>query len=95
MTGRVYHFRDRHLSQTTFNLNASTPESGAITEFGEFHNDLDVAPPIRVSADGSRVLLGTGDVYDAQSSLLWADNVFGASGVWPFADGHGWPTAAS
>jgi hypothetical protein len=47
----------------------------------------DYAPPIRVTSDGARVLVGTGDVVDAQSRLL-TGNVFGASGVSTFQDGH-------
>ncbi len=41
-------------------------DSGNIAGEGEspYHGDYRVAHPIRVSADGSRVLLGSGDVYD-------------------------------
>ena len=56
-------------SSTTPDLRyvAINPATGAIMGSGDspYHSDSYMFPPVRVSADGSRVLLGTGDFFDA------------------------------
>ena len=44
-------------------------ENGELGTGGEspYHGDYDIAHPIRVSPDGSIVILGTGDIYDAKT----------------------------
>ena len=68
---RVYFFRD-DTSPNDLHYEEINQGTGLITAQGEtpYHGDYSVAPPIRVSADGSKVLLGSGDIYDA-SSLTW------------------------
>ncbi len=70
---RVYFFRDG-LSPNDLMYEDINQVTGEIDGSGEtpYHGDYAIWPPIRVSFDGSRVLLGSGDVYDA-SSLVWLD----------------------
>lgn len=83
-TGRVYYFRD-HITPNHTQFESIDAATGAFTEVGEINNDLAVAAPMRVTADGSRLLLGTGDVYDS-ATLSWRDNIFRASSVPTFHD---------
>ncbi|MGK3966183.1 DNRLRE domain-containing protein [Sorangium sp. So ce1667] len=64
-TGRMYFFRD-NTSPNDLHWESIDTTSGAITGEGEspYHGDFAIAPPIRPSADGSYVLLGSGDLYD-------------------------------
>ena len=68
---RVYFFRDTS-SPNDLMWEEIDQSSGLITAQGEtpYHGDYSILPPIRVSDDGSKVLLGSGDIYDA-SSLTW------------------------
>ncbi|MEM7283050.1 MAG: hypothetical protein AAF438_15640, partial [Pseudomonadota bacterium] len=46
--------------------------TGLITAEGEtpYHGDYSMIPPIRVSVDGSLVLIGSGDLFDA-NDMTW------------------------
>ncbi len=61
---RIYHFRDRLSSNRLHYDTIST--SGSITVRGEapYHNDFAVTPPIRVSPDGERVVIGSGVSFE-------------------------------
>jgi len=63
---RLYFFRD-DTSPNDLQWESIDPATGKITGAGEspYHGDFVIRPPIRVSQDGSRVLLGSGDLYDA------------------------------
>ena len=64
---RLYHFRDQVSPDDL--LWEAIDASGKFTANGEspYHGDYAIAPPIRVSRDGARVLLGSGDLYDGIS----------------------------
>jgi hypothetical protein len=83
VTGRVYHFGGRSYPDELA-YNALDPESGAIgaTHTWPYSYDYPAATPIRISADGSRVVLGTGDLYDA-ADLTYLESLPG-----DFADAH-------
>lgn len=68
---RVYFFRDSQ-SPNDLHYENINQISGAIAANGEtpYHGTYAIVPPIRISQDGSRVLLGSGDIYDA-NSLTW------------------------
>ena len=72
VTSRVYFFRD-DTSPNDLHYEVIDQASGQITNAGEtpYHGDYNIEPPIRVSPDGTRVLLGTGDLY-RRSNLTWA-----------------------
>ena len=80
---RLYYFRD---SSTPNDLMWETIEAtGQITTRGEspYHGDYAIAPPIRVSRDGARVLLGSGDLYDGTSLQVVDSLPFEpAEGLW-------------
>lgn len=62
---RVYHFRD---GTSPNDLHYDTIDSnGAITGGGDspYHGDFTVQKPIRVSPDGSKVIIGSGVVFNA------------------------------
>jgi hypothetical protein len=65
---RVYFFRDTS-SPNDLMWEEVDQATGTITAEGEtpYHGKYAILPPIRVSPDGARVLLGSGDVYDARS----------------------------
>ena len=62
---RLYHFRDG-LSPNDLHYETLSA-TGQITSKGEtpYHGDFSVVPPIRVSPDGQRVVLGSGVVFIA------------------------------
>ena len=66
MLDRVYFFRDG-ISPNDINYQTVDQVDGSLgtTEDSPYHGDYSIIPPIRVSQDGSLVLLGSGDVYDA------------------------------
>lgn len=68
---RVYFFRD-DTSPNDLHYEVINQSTGEIASAGEspYHGDYGVAPPIRVSADGQTILLGTGNVFDA-TGLTW------------------------
>jgi len=75
VTSRVYFFRD-DTSPNDLHFEVINQASGQITDAGEtpYHGDYSIEPPIRVSPNGQRVLLGTGDIYK-QSGLTWAGSL--------------------
>lgn len=72
---RLYFFRD---SSTPNDLMYETIDqaTGKITAAGEtpYHGAYEIKGPIRVSASGGKVLLGSGDVYSAPE-LTWGGNI--------------------
>jgi hypothetical protein len=62
---RMYFFRDG-TSPNDLHWEAIDPVTGAIGAGGEtpYHGAYAMIPPIRVSPDGSLVILGSGDIYD-------------------------------
>lgn len=72
---RVYFFRD-DTSPNDLHWEQIDTAAGTIVAAGEtpYHGSYDIAPPIRVSLDGSKVLLGTGDLY-AAPGLTWVGKV--------------------
>jgi len=77
-TSRLYFFRD-HVSPNNLLYAVINQTTGTITGTGEapYHGDYVIAPPIRVSANGLQVLLGTGDFY--RQSDLQRVSTLGAS----------------
>ncbi len=68
---RVYFFRDGS-SPNDLHYEDIDQVTGLIVGSGEtpYHGDYAIIPPIRVSHDGTQVLLGSGDVYDAQDLTI-------------------------
>lgn len=68
---RVYFFRD-DTSPNDLHYEEIDQTTGLIAEEGEtpYHGSYLIAPPISISRDGATVLLGSGDLYDA-NSLTW------------------------
>jgi hypothetical protein len=62
---RVYHFRDG-ISPNDLHYD-SISATGAITGGGKtpYHEDFNATPPIRVSPDGTKVVIGSGVIYNA------------------------------
>src|SRR5262249_549291 len=74
-SSRVYFFRD-NMSREDLHYEVIDQASGKITSVGEtpYHGSYSIQPPIRVSANGLYVLLGSGDLYN-QSGLTWAGSL--------------------
>lgn len=72
---RIYHLRDGISPRDIYyrEFNPITGEFGAGDD-SPYHGDYSVYGPIRISQDGSKVLLGSGDIY-AQDDLTWLGNV--------------------
>ena len=72
---RVYFFSDG-MNPNDLHYEDISQVNGTITADGEtpYHGDYVIAPPIRISQDGSKVLLGSGDIYDA-NSLNWVSSL--------------------
>jgi len=70
VTSRVYWFS--MWSPPDLNYEVIDQATGQITGNGEtpYHGTYSIVPPIRVSADGQYILLGSGDVYN-QNGLTW------------------------
>ncbi len=70
---RIYFFRDG-TSPNDLHYEEIDQATGLITSSGEtpYHSDYTISPPIRISKDGTRVLLGSGDIYDADT-MTWLD----------------------
>ncbi len=71
-SSRVYFMRD-NMSPGDLHYEVIDQVTGKITAAGEapYHGSYNIAPPIRVSTDGKKVLLGSGDVYSAPA-LNWS-----------------------
>nr|MDP0503435.1 fibronectin type III domain-containing protein [Verrucomicrobiota bacterium JB025] len=80
---RMYFFRD---SQSPNDLHYETLDAdGTITGKGEtpYHGDFTVTPPIRVSPDGSMVVIGSGVVFETDGLTQTANLSNGfTDGVW-------------
>jgi hypothetical protein len=68
-SGRMYFFRDNS-SPNDLHWEHIDCATGSIDGAGEspYHGDYTIAGPIRVSPDGSRVLLGAGEIYDGTTT---------------------------
>ncbi|HMN46394.1 MAG TPA: hypothetical protein PKE27_17580 [Povalibacter sp.] len=75
VSSRVYFFRDS-MSPNDLHFEVIEQTTGTITAAGEtpYHGAYAIQPPIRVSAGGQYVLLGSGDIYN-QSGLSWAGSL--------------------
>ena len=70
-TSRVYFFRD-DTSPDDLHYEVIDQSTGKITGAGEtpYHGDYDIVPPIRVTADGQNILIGTGSMFE-KTGLTW------------------------
>lgn len=68
---RIYFFRD-DMSPDDLHYEQLDPVSGEIVASGEtpYHGNYQIAAPILVSPDGNSVLIGSGDIY-AADTLVW------------------------
>jgi hypothetical protein len=75
VTSRVYFFRD-NMSPDDLHYEVIDQATGKITSAGEtpYHGAYNITPPIRVSANGQFVLLGSGDIYK-QADLTWSGSL--------------------
>ncbi|MEO8019839.1 MAG: hypothetical protein ABI769_18675 [Pseudomonadota bacterium] len=75
VTSRVYFTRDG-LSPNDLHYDVINQTTGLVTSAGEtpYHGAYNIQAPIRVSVDGQRVLLGSGDIY-AQATLNWSGSL--------------------
>jgi hypothetical protein len=73
--GRLYQFRD-DVSPNDILYRPVDQSSGQIGTLVDspYHGAFEIKPPIRVSPNGSNVLLGSGDIYDA-NSLVWLNRM--------------------
>jgi len=72
---RVYFFRDG-TSPNDLNYENVDQSTGLIDADGEtpYHGDYSIQPPIRISVGGQYVLLGSGDIYNA-NDLTWSGSI--------------------
>lgn len=86
---RVYFFRDTS-SPNDLMFEVVNQDNGEITSSGEtpYHGDYSIRPPIIVSPDGQQVILGSGDIYNAET-LVHEGNISSTFdyGVWSENDG--------
>jgi hypothetical protein len=71
LTNRVYHFRDGS-SPNDLLYQQIDSSQGLFISGGDspYHGDYSIVLPIKVSPDGSEILLGSGDFYDANSLMV-------------------------
>jgi thrombospondin type 3 repeat protein len=71
VTSRVYFFRD-NMSPGDLHYEVIDQTTGKITSSGEtpYHGNYTIQAPIRVSANGQYVLLGSGDIYNQAGLTL-------------------------
>lgn len=71
---RLYHFRDGISPNDLYYRTVS--DSGEFIDVQEspYHGDYQITGPIVISNDGSKVLLGSGDLYDA-ATLNWMQSI--------------------
>ncbi|QGX39854.1 hypothetical protein E2H98_09365 [Permianibacter aggregans] len=75
---RLYHFADG-ISPNDLYFKTIDQNNGTFGANGEspYHGSYNIVGPIRVSSDGSKILLGSGDLYSS-SGLLWQGNIGGS-----------------
>ena len=75
VTSRVYFFRD-NMSPDDLHYEEIDQATGKIASAGEtpYHGSYNIQPPIRVSANGQLILLGSGDIYN-QNGLTWSGSL--------------------
>lgn len=85
---RVYYFRDNSSPNDLMYLEMDQ-QTGKVTESGEtpYHGAYSIRPPIRVSNTGQLVLLGSGDLYDA-NTLEWQSAIDAFSDALWLANGE-------
>ncbi|MCL1046519.1 PQQ-binding-like beta-propeller repeat protein [Shewanella electrodiphila] len=72
---KLYHFRDDSAPNDLISTEIDQ-STGQITQQVDspHHGDYVIRPPISVSLDGSKVLLGSGDIYDG-NTLEWTGSI--------------------
>ena len=87
--GRLYFFRDDS-SPNDIHYEEINQSTGVIDSEGEspYHGDYSISPPLVASEDGMRVLIGSGNFFDADT-LNWQGAIAGgfADAVWDNANG--------
>lgn len=86
---RVFFLRDS-TSPNDLHYETIDQNIGAITEEGEspYHSSRGIRHPIRISPDDSKVMLGSGNIFDAQTLTLIGDLAGGSNNLY-FKD-HQW-----
>jgi hypothetical protein len=76
-SSRVYFFRD-NTSPNDLHYEVIDQTTGQITSAGEtpYHGAYSIMAPLRVSANGDYVLLGSGDIYN-RTGLTWSGSLGG------------------
>ncbi|MGL1958674.1 MAG: PQQ-binding-like beta-propeller repeat protein [Colwellia sp.] len=74
INNRLYHFRDGISPNDLFYR--TIDNNGTFIDVAEspYHGDYYISGPIIISADGTKVLLGSGDIYDADN-LNWITSI--------------------
>lgn len=83
VSNRLYHFRSGSSPNDLFYLGIDQVTGAAtISVESPYHGDYRIQGPILISDDGSRVMLGSGDIYDA-TDLTWQRSMRSFSdGLW-------------
>ncbi|AZQ85697.1 hypothetical protein EKO29_17865 [Colwellia sp. Arc7-635] len=71
---RLYHFRDGISPNDLFYRTVSNAGEFIDVHESPYHGDYQITGPIIISNDGSKVLLGSGDLYDA-TTLNWLGSI--------------------
>jgi outer membrane protein assembly factor BamB len=74
INNRLYHFRDGSSPNDLYYRTISNTGQFIDVQESPYHGDYRIVGPIIVSNDGSKVLLGSGDIYDA-NSLTWLKSI--------------------
>ncbi len=71
---RLYHFRDGISPNDLYYRTISTTGQFIDVQESPYHGDYSIQGPIVVSNNGSKVLLGSGDIYNA-NTLTWLSSI--------------------
>ncbi len=71
---RLYHFSDGISPNDLYYRTVNDAGEFIDVQESPYHGDYQIVGPIMVSNDGSKVLLGSGDIYDA-NSLTWLKSI--------------------
>jgi hypothetical protein len=71
---RLYHFRDGLSPNDLYYRTVSNTGEFIDVKESPYHGDYQITGPIVISNDGSKVLLGSGDLYDA-TTLNWLQSI--------------------